>query len=219
MASSTAEMRQIALHYERAGKIDQAVVYYRQAAAHARQLYANEVAIVNFQRALTLLGQRPDPQVADLHDQVREVLPFTGRYQEAREAWQKALDLTLDTNKLVRAELHRKIGNGWRDQYRYEEAMLGYDAAEASLGDLAMDDDDGLWHCWQQIQLERLNALYWLGQASQMLALIDQIRPFFDLKAAAVQQARLHQITGITLLRANRYSRHGSVRFGNVSSR
>jgi tetratricopeptide (TPR) repeat protein len=61
--------------------------------------------------------------------------------------------------------------------------------------------------CWGEIKLERINALYWLGQPGEMLRLLDEIRPVFEQRGTMVQRARLHQTSAITLLRQNRYSR------------
>ena len=50
---------QIASHYERAGMIEQALLYYQRAAAVARRVYANEDAINLLLRSLELLEQLP----------------------------------------------------------------------------------------------------------------------------------------------------------------
>src|SRR5262249_5801887 len=104
-----------------------------------------------------------------------------------------------------RAHLYRKLGNSLRDQYRYDEAQSSYDAAEVALGSPDADADEAAWFCWGQIKLERINVYYWLGQTREMLELIDQIRLLFEQRGSIMQQARLHQISAIALLRANRY--------------
>jgi DNA-binding SARP family transcriptional activator len=197
---------QIAMHYERAGQVDQAVSYLRDAAAYARRLYAHEVAIAHFQHALALLGEQPLSRKADLYDLMGEVQHFIGRYEDARESWQHALDLTPDPDRLARANLYRKLGNAWRDQYRYDEALQAYDAAEDALGSLSPEDNEAVWSCWGLIKLERLNALYWLGQATDMLKLISQVQSAFEQRGSTLQRARLHQISVLALLRKNRYS-------------
>ncbi len=50
---------QLAAHYERAGLIEQAIAYYRQAAAVAQRVYANEDAITLLSRGLELLEHMP----------------------------------------------------------------------------------------------------------------------------------------------------------------
>ena len=195
---------QVAMHYQRAGRASQAAAFYQRAAQFARQLYANNVAITYLQQALALLDAQQS-EVAGLCDQLGEVLHFVGRYSDARDAWQRALDLTPENDPITRAHLYRKLGNAWRDQYRYDEAQNGYDAAEATLGDPDVGDSEATWDCWEQIQLERINVLYWLGKTREMLELIDQLRRIFELHGSSIQHARLHQISAIALLRASRY--------------
>ncbi len=50
---------QLASHYERAGLIEQAIIFYHRAAAVAQQVYANEDAITLLSRALDLLALTP----------------------------------------------------------------------------------------------------------------------------------------------------------------
>ena len=195
---------QIALHYQQAGLATQAVAYHRRAADYARELYANDVAIAHLQSALKLLGDL-QPESADLFDQLGEVLHFVGRYEDARAAWRRALDVTLQSDPVARADLYRKLGNAWRDQYHYPEAESAYDSAEAALGSPSADDSEAVWFCWGQIKLERMNVLYWRAQTTEMLQLIDQLRLLFEQHGSVIQQARLHQISAVALLRAHRY--------------
>lgn len=197
---------QIAMHYERAGIASEAVAYYSRAAAYARRLFANEVAIAHYRHALALLGEQPAPDRVDLDDQLGEVLHFVGRYDEARDVWRRALDVTPHEERLTRAHLYRKLGNAWRDQYHYEEAQRAYDDAEAALGSPEIGDSEALWLCWGQIGVERMNVFYWLGQVTEMLHLIDQVRWVFEKYGSMVERVRLHQISAVALLRSNRYS-------------
>ena len=197
---------QIASHYEQAGIFEDAVDYFRRAASHARYLYANDAAIAYYQRALALITGPSQTQKARICDELGEVLHFAGRYGEARDVWQRAIDLTPDQDRLTRANLYRKLGNAWRDQHHYDEALRAYDAAEEALSKLD-GDAEATWRCWGEIKLERINALYWLAQPNEMLRLLDEIRPVFEQRGSAVQRARLQQTSAITVLRQNRYSR------------
>jgi DNA-binding SARP family transcriptional activator len=196
---------QIAMHCEQAGIFQRAVAYYRRAAAYARYLYANDIAIVYYQRVLNLIAEPNQILEAEICDELGEVLHFVGRYGEARDVWQRALDLTSGQDGLTKANLCRKLGNAWRDQYHYDEALHAYDAAEDALSKMDRDDE-ATWFCWGEIRLERINALYWLGQPGEMLRLLDEIRPVFEQRGSMAQRARLHQTSAITLLRQNRYS-------------
>jgi tetratricopeptide (TPR) repeat protein len=195
---------QIALHYERANLLVEAVPYYGRAAAFARRLYANEVAITHYRHALGLLESQPEK--AALYDQLGEVLHFVGQYDEARESWHHALDAVPKQERLARTNLFRKLGNAWRDQYHYDEAMHTYDAAEAELGSLDAESTEADWLCWGQIQLERMNVLYWLSQPTKMLELINQVEPVFARYGSLIHRARLRSMHIVALLRKSRYS-------------
>ena len=56
---------QIATHYERAGALDQAILYYQRAASMAQRVYANEDAIGMLTRCLSLLDQLPHDEQRD----------------------------------------------------------------------------------------------------------------------------------------------------------
>jgi DNA-binding SARP family transcriptional activator len=196
---------QVAAHYEQAGMFEHAVVYYRRAASHARYLYANDAAIDYHQRALALMTGAIQTQEAGICDELGEVLHLVGRYGEARDVWRRAMDSTPGQDRLTRANLHRKLGNAWRDQYHFDEALHEYDAAEDALSKLDRDDE-ATWSCWGEIKLDRINLLYWLGQLDGMLRLLDEIRQVFEQRGSLAQRARLHQTSAITLLRQNRYS-------------
>ena len=197
---------QIAVHYETAGLVEQALVYYRRAAAYARQLYAHDVAIGHLQAALALIREQPHPQKSELYDLLGEIQHFVGKYKDARDSWVYAIANVAEADRLWQANLYRKVGNAWRDEYHYDEALGAYDDAEKALGGPAHQDDDNLWSCWGQIELERLNVFYWLGRSVELLNRIANIQQRFERHASTGQQARLHQISAIGLIRQNRYS-------------
>jgi DNA-binding SARP family transcriptional activator len=194
---------QIAAHFERGGKPEQAVSYYRRAAMFARRLYANAEAIVHYQRALAISDSQPE--IAVLCDELGDALHIVGRYGEARDTWQRALTATPTDDRVARAHLYRKLGNAWRDQYRYEDAQSAYGQAEATLGSLGDETDPALWLCWAQVTLERIATYYWLGQAAEMIPLVEQIRPVIEQHGSPLQRARIHQISLAAVMRRDRW--------------
>ena len=204
-AELEANSGQIAAHYEHAGLFEHAAACYRRAATHARYLFANDTALAYYQRALDLVAEQNSIQEAEICDELGEVLHFVGRYGEARDIWQRALDHLPGQHELIQANLHRKLGNAWRDQYHYEKALHEYEAAEYILSKLDRDDQ-AAWSCWGEIKLDRINLLYWLGQSDEMVRLLEEIRQVFEQRGSTAQRARLHQTSAITLLRQNRYS-------------
>jgi len=112
---------QLAVHFELAAMPAQAAHYYQRAALHARHLYANETALSYCNRALMLLGEDSQPpETTALYDQMAELLHLMGRYDEARDLWQRALELTPPSESVTQAQFYRKLGNAWRDQYHYD---------------------------------------------------------------------------------------------------
>lgn len=195
----------LAMHFERAGKVTEAVACLQRAAAAARRLYANEEAITLIQRAIALCG--PEQQTAaPLYQQVGEILHLLGRYEEARQAWEQAQALLPPEDLAGHADLGRLIGNAYRDEYRYAEAEHAYAAAEALLTPGAHGSQaEPHALIWARIQLERIMLYYWLGQVDAMLRLIEEVRPVLEGAGDPGVQARLHQVSMIALLRRDRY--------------
>ena len=128
---------QIAMHYELAGHLEQAIPYYERAAEAAHQIYANADAIRDYRRALTLLEASSNFSAshrARLQEQLGDILHWVGQYEEARAVFQQALVSVSSSESIWRARLQRKTGNSWRDEHRYQEALRVYQEAISSLG-------------------------------------------------------------------------------------
>ena len=194
---------QIAMHYQKAHIADQAAKYYQQAATYASNLYANYMAIHYYRQALELLP--PSDLVArqDILCVLGHLLHFIGRYDESRETYHLALELTDDDMK--HAEILSKIGNVWREHHHYVEALQSYDEAENILLQLN-DESSSVLMSWAQIRLERLNALYWLGKAEEMIDLLEEVSEVIEAHGTTYQIAHLHQVISMVMLRINRYS-------------
>jgi DNA-binding SARP family transcriptional activator len=202
---------QIAAHYERAGQFERALAYYQQAASVAQQVYANAEAIDALRRALALLSTATSgeplkwrPTAAALNERLGDLLHLTGQYAEARSAYQRAMEFIAEENRPARAHLHRKIGNAWRDQTRYEEVFAAYTAAEAALSIAPDETDHELWQMWMQIQSERIQTYYWLAQVPQMFRLIEATRPIAERYGAPMHRARIFHFLAIAGFRRNR---------------
>jgi DNA-binding SARP family transcriptional activator len=205
---------QIAAHYELAGQPDQAAAYYGQAAEVAERVFSHADAIGSLRRALALL---PQPAAADKRRQAAgfaerlgDVLHMTGQYAEARAAYQRSLALMSPSDsadserRLARAQVQCKLGNAWRDQYQYPEANAAYDTAEAELHLTPEATDPTGWRAWVQIALERLQTQYWLGQITEMVALIDALQPIVERFGSPLQHAQVHRYEAINLMRQHR---------------
>ena len=135
-----------------------------------------------------------------------DLLHLLGRYEDARQAWDQARADTPLAETIEQAHLLRKIGNAFRDEYRYEHARRAYVAAEAALPATAERSDERTAQVWAQIQLEWITLDYWLGEVDAMLRRVEQVRPVLESFGDPAQQARFHQIQAIAAFRRDRYN-------------
>lgn len=193
---------QIASHYAVAGIKAKAATYYQRAGLYSRQLFAHDIALAQFQNALQQLDAHTDTERSEVFEQIGDLLHFIGKYTESRDAWQKALENNT-RSPIVRAHLSRKIGNAWRDQYHYDEALHAYDQADVTLG--THDASEAEWLCWAETNLDRANVHYWRSESNQMLDLIARIQPVLEQYGSLTQRARMHQITALALAKRDRF--------------
>ena len=187
---------QIATHYELAGLFDQAVLCYQRAAEVARQVYANGDAIRDYRRALALLAgpATHSPELAaNLYHHLGDTLHWTAQHDEARAAFQQAIAAIPNTDAIYQAELRRKIGNSWRDQCRYPEALLAYADAEHALEPIPPEPSPEWWHAWIQVLLEINLVYYWLGHVSESDHLRVRLQPAIEQHGTPTQRASYFQ--------------------------
>lgn len=218
----TAMSGQIATHYELAGVFDKAIHYYQQAAEAAHQLSANSEAVRAYQRAIALIegpaGQLP---AVTLYERLGDLLHGMSQYDEARTIFTQALAYVAVMDAVDCARCHRKIGNTWREQYNYANALQFYTAAAAALEQaealtpyrttlphLPADHPRTIqvqavpkgapawWEEWLQTQLEIDLVHYWLGETAASAALQQRLEPLVEQHATPGQQATFFQRQG-----------------------
>ncbi len=198
---------QIATHYELAGLFERAVPYYQQAAEVAHRVYANLDAIRHYRRALALLTGPAGPSpalAADLHERLGDILHWTTQHDEARAAFQQALATLPDSESVGRARVQRKIGNTWREQHRYGEALQLYAAAERVLDEALTGRASAWWQEWIQVLLETNLVYYWLGQVAESDDLRPKLQAAVEQHGTPGQRAAYYQSTGWIEFRRNR---------------
>ena len=114
---------QIAVHYERAGLLAQAIPYYERAAEAARRVYANQDAMGWYRRALALIEQSPRASewaalAVQLFQALGDMLEQTASHAEARVAYQNALKQLPPHAALPAARLQRMLANTYKAQLR-----------------------------------------------------------------------------------------------------
>jgi tetratricopeptide (TPR) repeat protein len=198
---------QVATHYELAGHFEQAVPYYQRAAEAAQQVYANADAIRYYRRAIALLAGPTgysQSRAASLQEHLGDVLHWTGQYEEAKAAFQQAVVAVPHSESISQARLHRKIGNSWRDQHRYQEALLAYADAEGTLGQAPLEPSPEWWQAWIQVSLEINLVYYWLGQLPESDELRLRLQPAVEQHGTPSQRAVYFQNIGWIEFRRNR---------------
>jgi predicted ATPase/DNA-binding SARP family transcriptional activator len=183
--ASRAGAAQLARHFQEAGNVEKAVSYLRQAGERARRLYANRQAAGYLRQALALLEnvqpaetQREWHQetATRLHENLGDVLEWTGEHNQARAAYVEALEQVPRSDPIWKSHLHRKVGNVERLQRRYADAFQAYALAEIALEEGAIGSSPEWHEEWVQIQLERMWMYYWLGQWPEISELANQVR-------------------------------------------
>jgi len=199
---------QIATHYELAGRLEQAIPYYERAAEAAQRIYANADAIRDYRRAITLLqgpGNYSQSRAAGLYERLGDVLYWTRQHEEARAAYKQASAAIPISEHISQARLHRKIGNSWRDEHHYEEALRVYQETKDALDRVSADESSDAWQELIQISLEMNLLYYWLGQLEESDLLCLKLEPAIEQHATPAQRAAYFQTKAWTEVRRNHF--------------
>jgi len=198
---------QLANHYELGGEYAQAALHYQRAAQMAQRVYAHTDAIRYDRRALALMEgpAAPSPELAaSLYEHLGDTLHFTGQYDEARAALQHAANQTAAGQWLDPARLLSKIGNTWREQYRYEEAQDCYAAAIDALERAPTERSPAWWQAWIATSLEINLVYYWQGRVDESDALRLRLQPIITEYGTPAQRAVFFQELAWIEFRRNR---------------
>ena len=201
---------QIASHYEQAGIGERAIPFYQRAAEGAERVYAHAEALAAYRRAVALLEAAPAREaqrekIAQLHEQVGEVLSLTGQYDEAMLVYERALSYVPNQDRIWLARLHRGIGEIFRAQHRSEEALQAYSAAEVILGPDPAQSTPEWWREWIQIQTARKEIHYMLGHVDEMTEFVGKTRPIVEQYGTSAQRAEFFMSIMDLFFRRDRY--------------
>jgi DNA-binding SARP family transcriptional activator len=201
---------QLAMHYEHAGLLPQAISSYQRAGKVAQQVYAHAEAIAALRRALTLLETTPpgtarQEQTARLHEGMGDSFQFTGQYNEAELHYHQALAHVQTHDHIWQARLHRKLAKSIETQHRYEEAMQGYNAAESALSKHVDESVAERWQEWIQIQLDSMWTYHMQARTREMNVLIEKMQPVVESYGTAAQATSFFIAAAIRNFRRDRY--------------
>jgi len=195
---------QLAYHFVAGGDREKAGRYSIKAGDRARELYANEEAIVYYQRAIELAES--EEELATIYEGLGDVYALVGKHQKAIESYKSVLDSAgegLDKRRV--AEIHRKIGrvyerNGGRDlaleHFRTGRRILESDGPSLEMVRL----DSGM--AFLNIRQGQYEEAIRLCQRS-----LDMLETLPDNVASRKERARIYNNLGSIYLNWNDYPR------------
>lgn len=205
---------QLAVHFERAGLAERSIPYYQRAAEAALHVYANADAIAALQRATTLLesgrvtGEGWE-SAARIYKSLGEVLVTVGRFQEAREVYQRGMTMLPPQEYIWRARMLRKMAGTWNQASHnpldtsHVNARQTFEEAERLL-DRGEDRASSAWlREWINLQIDQLLPLR--GTVDEMTAIIEKARQIVEEHGTAEQRGQFFQAVIARDSKRNRY--------------
>lgn len=194
----------LASHFWRANDVARALPYLLEAADRARNLYANQEALVHYRRALTILTDpdmsAPLDQQIQIYRRLADVCERMGRYDEAIEAYTQVLPLA----DLSRPE-HRSVYFGLASVHTRKGS---YDQALSYLrkisNQVSEPGDDRSWldalRCARSIghvYLQREQSHQALASFVQARALLDAAQSVADVEIGKISDRLLSERAAI----------------------
>ncbi len=155
---------QLAFHYGRSDNVDKKREYFLRAGERAQAAYNNATAIDYYRQALPLVEGR---ECIAVRLKLAQVMDLVGKWQEANELYQQALDLAVQLDDLqAMARCETAMGEHLRKRGLYKEAASRLNEARAKFEQI--DDLAGVGQTLhtegtltaQQGDFERARSLY-----------------------------------------------------------
>jgi class 3 adenylate cyclase/tetratricopeptide (TPR) repeat protein len=202
-------------HLQEASELERAAPYLITAGDRARQAFANEEALSWYGRALDAVGGIAERTVddewtdmeADLQVRRATVLALRGRYDEARQAYRRSLELVAPDDPVKAATIRTKAASIEIDDHRYHEALAELDRAEQALAASAEapPEDRERLDVWLDIQDARMAVFYWRGDLEAYGERIDRVRPIIESRGTPRQRAAFFDAVLIYHIRRELY--------------
>ena len=186
---------QRAKHYDAAEEYEQAVDSYELAAGAAQDVYAHEEASHYVRRALDLLPETDGrPELSPrLYELLGQNLDRAGRFEDAREAFQRAITFHSPRNNLGLARLQFQMGNTYLSQANNSETKIHLDKALAYLGDPPARPDEAWQQTWLDIQMARLTLLFYIQDIEGLEDLYPEVADRVEKTGSLERKLELHQ--------------------------
>jgi DNA-binding SARP family transcriptional activator len=198
--------RQVASHYRQAGLAERAIPYYLRAGQVASRLYANGEAEACFRRGLALLaeGAWDREMAARLYEGLGYALRAS-QPEEARLAYERALQEADPDDPLALARLQRLIGITWYLQGQFDQSLQAAEVAEGLLGAEPAGQVDAWWREWLDMQLWRGSAYYTLGRWRELAEMLPRVQPAVERHGGPYERAWVYRGRTVVALRRDRY--------------
>lgn len=196
---------QIASHFEHAKELDKAIVYYERAGQAAIKIFALSRAISLLQRAIDLHPFR-DETAARLYEAVGNAELIAGRYLQARQSFNSALQCLEGSNKIFQARLHRHLAKTWSLEQEYEKTALEIGSALTNLEDIPQKDQLDDWRMeWLELRLFQLDFLYFKNEPEEMQAICNLLEDPLQAHGSLSQKSDFYTLQNMLNNRRNRY--------------
>ena len=198
----------IAYHYARTDAGVEAAEWLERAGDRAVSIYANDTAETHYRNAIERLGKldarESSPRV---REKLADLLLLQSRYDQALTVYEEAGAEIPPADRTWVARIYRKIADVWCAQRSYiDEARAGWLAAESALGEKPPTTDLAWWREWLNIQLARIEQLYFHHRVDEMAEAVKQCRPVIETCATADQRRHFFQNLVLLDLRRDAYT-------------
>ncbi|GHO87484.1 BTAD domain-containing putative transcriptional regulator [Dictyobacter formicarum] len=209
---------QIATHYEQAGLLAQAIPFYQEAGKVASRIYAHAEALRALERAAALLeallsGQSARSMswevAAQVYVSLGDIRAEIGSWEDARQAYYRAMACIPVESHFWLARLHWKIATTWmsasttsQDPCRIN-GRQEFEEAERILTQV-VDASSSEWRDeWLALQFAQI----WRGKASadDIAAAIERARPIAEQYGTQEQRKLLAEAIGMHNAIRDRY--------------
>ena len=199
-------------HFAAAGEAEPALRYLELAGDHATEAFANDEAISSLQAALGVVaGLQPGAgwtagAAVRLQAKLAHVLWRTARRGQTREAFQEALRLADDTDRVQRAHLLTRLGRLEMSDQRFDAAARAYAGAGALLGPDASTKDDASTDQWLELMVDGRAGLHILrGEPELALALLRAAGPAVQTRQVPARTYCFYQFAALARVMQNRF--------------
>ena len=189
----------LALHFRQAGEPRKSAKYYLLAGRRASAVFAYEEARTCYASALEQLGTcehnenvADDFARAEAHVGHADILSEQGEHASGRAQYATALSLIDERFAILRASIHRKYGKSLTSQRLIPDALDSLAEADAALKSSNEPQDAEWWHERIEIDIERVWAYYWAGEAKQLRFISDATREEVQMHGNLSQKSRYY---------------------------